>query len=75
MRRELDPNNLLRASAGVSQHASGPLLTSNHRLAALPLTGAIEAAEDDEESERSNAAADRVSPESVKGARTALRCH
>jgi hypothetical protein len=38
--------------------ASGPLLTSNHRLAALTLTGAIGAAEDDEESERSNAAAD-----------------
>jgi hypothetical protein len=54
--------------------ASGPLLTSNHRLAALTLTGAIEAAEDDEESERSNAAADRVSPESLNGARPALRC-
>jgi hypothetical protein len=39
----------------------------------MTLTGAIEAAEDDEESEGSNAAADRVSPESVKGARTALR--
>jgi hypothetical protein len=47
--------------------------TSNHRLAALTLTGAIEAAEDDEESERSNAAADRVSPESLNGARPALR--
>ncbi len=53
---------------------SGPLLTSNHRLAALKHTGAIEAAEDDEESERSNAARDRVSPESRNGARPALRC-
>jgi hypothetical protein len=43
-------------------------------FAALMLTGAIEAAEDDEESERSNAAADRVSPESLNGARSALRC-
>ena len=42
-------------------------------LATLMLAGTIETVEDDEESERSNAAADRVSPESLNGARPALR--